>query len=250
MNRSKYILNRLIITISLFALSPEMFSESPYKKTIYNAFINREMYKWQYVILTIETKNLPKTLDQKLELINYYYGYIGYLIKKKQFETAENYINKGEKLIDQLLKTSPKNATIYSYKGSFIGYRITISKFKAIYLVAESSANLNRAYELDPSNVQVNIDKGNIMFYAPPLLGGDKKEALKYYLKGAKLMETNRETDQNWAYLNVLTMIAKTYEIIDQPLLAKQTYEKILKKEPDFYWVKMDLFPKFLEKHK
>ncbi|MFA6580785.1 MAG: hypothetical protein WCS79_03185 [Paludibacter sp.] len=250
MNSSKYIFNRLIITISLFILSPEIFPESPYKKTIYNAFINREMYKWKDVIVTIETKNPPKTLDQKLELINYYYGYIGYLIKKKQYETAEIYINKGEKLIDKLFIISPNNATIYSYKGSFIGYRITISKFKAFLLAAESSANLNKAYELDPSNVQANIDKGNIMFYAPPLFGGDKKEALKYYLKGAKLMETNRETDQNWAYLNILTMIAKIYEIIDQPLQANQTYEKILRKEPDFYWVKMDLYPKFREKHK
>jgi len=248
MERTKQSISRLIITFFLFSLAPEVFAESPYKKTIYNAFINREMYKWGTVIHTIETYNPPATIDQKLELIDYYYGYIGYLISKKQYETAEKLLIKGEKMVDQVLKVSPKNATAYSYKGSFIGYRIGISKFKAVYLGSESSDNVNKAYELDPHNVQAIIDKGNILYYSPKIFGGDKEEALKFYLKGAKQIEINKGTYQNWTYLNLLTIIALAYEKTDQPKLAKLTYEKILRQEPNFYWVKVDLYPKFLAK--
>lgn len=250
MENPNYSLKTLLISLLLFSLTIEISAESPYRKSIYTTFISREMYKWGSIINAIETNNPPTTLEQKLELIDYYYGFIGYLIGKKQLETAEKYVNKGDKLIAQVLKESPKNATAYSYKGSFIGYRIAISKFKAIFLGPESAANVNKAYQLDPQNIQAIIDKGNILYYAPSLFGGDKTEALKFYLKGAKLIENNKDTYQNWAYLNLLTIIALAYEKTDQPQHAKLIYDKILRQEPNFYWVKVDLYPKFLAKYK
>ena len=229
---------------------PDVYSESPYKKTIYNAFVNREMNKWVNVIHTIENTSSPVTVDQKLELIKLYYGYTAYLINKKQVSTAEIYISKAELMIDEVIKLSPKNATVYAFKGSFIGYRIGISKFKAIYLGSESSDNINKALELDSQNIQALIDKGNMLYYSPRLFGGDKVEALIYYLKGLKILEKNADTDHNWVYLNLLTNIALAYEKTDQPIQAKQTYEKILRKEPNFHWVRDDLYPKFLAKTK
>lgn len=249
MERIELSVSKLIATFFLFIMAPELYAESPYKRTIYNTFINREMPKWGNVIYTIETNNPPTTVEQKLELIDYYYGYVGYLISKKQFEAAEKHILKGEKLIAQVLKVSPKNAAAYSYKGSFIGYQIVISKFKSIFLASESNAYINKAYELDPHNVQAIINKGNLMYYAPKIFGGDKEEAIKFYLKGARQIEINNDTYQNWSYLNLLTNIAMAYEKMDQPQHAKQMYEKILRHEPNFYWVKVDLFPKFLKKN-
>lgn len=250
MLKTKQKFNHLIIYILLFTFSPELYSEEPYKKIIYTTFISHEMNKWQNVIQLIETKYTPVTVEKKIELLSYYYGFTGYLIREKRFDEVETYITKAEVLIDQILKTTNQNATVYSYKAAFFGFQISINKIKGIYLINESFFYLEKAYKLDPNNVQVNIDKGNILFHAPAIFGGDKKEALKFYLKGARLMELNNITDQNWAYLNVLTMIAKTYEKMDQPLMAKQTYERILRKEPNFYWVKRDLYPKFLEKNK
>ena len=250
MKNSKIYSINLIFKIIIICFSSELYAESTYKKIIYNGFINREMEKWGTVIQSIETTNPPTTIDSKLELIDYYYGYIGYLIKKKQFSIAVKLLDKGDILINQVIKQSPKNATAYSYMGAFIGYRIAISKFKAIYLGSESLFYVNKAYELDPKNIQVNIDKGNILFFSPRIFGGDVEEALKFYLKAVKLIEINKNTSQNWAYLNVLTNIGMAYEKLDQPNNAKLTYEKILSHEPNFYWVKVDLFPKFLAKQK
>lgn len=247
-SRNNFII--LIISILITSLCLEVNAESPYKKTIYNAFISREMYKWAKVIHTIEISTTPTNTEQKLELVDYYYGYAAYLIGKKQYEPALKMTTKGEKLINLILKSSPNNASAYAYKGAFIGFRIGISKFKAVYLGPESASFINKAYALDPQNVQAIIDKGNILYYSPGIFGGDKLEALEFYKKGAKLMEINNETNQNWTYLNLLTTIALAYEKTDQPSLAKLTYEKILRKEPDFYWVKVDLFPKFLAKNK
>jgi len=244
--------NFIILTISIlvFFSGIELYAESPYKKIVYNAFISREMHKWANVIYTIEISTSSQTIEQKLELVDYYYGYAAFLIGKKQNESALKYIDKGEKTINTILKSSPNNASAYAYKGAFIGFRIGISKFKAIYLGPESASLINKAYELDKKNVQANIDKGNILYYSPSIFGGDKIEALEFYKKAIKLMENNNEIKQSWTYLNLLTTIALAYEKTDQPAHAKQTYEKILRIEPDFYWVKVDLYPKFLAKNK
>jgi tetratricopeptide (TPR) repeat protein len=249
MGFSKFTLNKLVLTLFLFTITPEIYSESPYKRTLYNSFINREMYKWGNIIRTIDTGK-STTVDQKLELINYYYGYIGYLIGKKQNDVAGKMIPKGEKLIHQVLLVFPKNPTALAFKGSFLGFRMGISKFKTFALSRESFADINKAYALDPQNIQALIDKGNLLYYSPGILGGDKEEALKYYLKGSRILEKNRETDQNWVYLNLLTTIALAYDKTDNPLQAKLICEKLLRKEPNYKWIKDIYYPKILEKTK
>lgn len=240
--------NKLVLTLILFTFTPDIYSETSHKTAFYNAFINREMYKWGAIIQNIETNKPAMSVDQKLELINYYYGYVGYLIGRKQNTMAENMINRGEKLIRQVLIASPNNATGYAFKGSFLGLRMGISKFKALSLSRESLDDINKACKLDPQNVQALIDKGNVFFYSPALFGGNKEEALKYYLKGSRIIENKKETDQNWVYLNLLTTIALAYEKTDRPKDAKLIYEKILRKEPNYRWVKDILYPNILEK--
>jgi hypothetical protein len=165
MEKSKNIVNGLMVVIILFTLVPDIYPESPYKKTIYYTFINREMYKWGAIINTIESTKPPTSIDQKLEYIDYYYGYIGHLIGKKQYDAAQKEFLQGQKLINEVISISPRNATAYSYKGAFVGFRIGISKLKLLYLCPEISRYVHKAYELDTQNLQAIIDMGNIYFY-------------------------------------------------------------------------------------
>jgi tetratricopeptide (TPR) repeat protein len=250
MKNSKSYIKISLICNFIFILSINLFSQESYKNTIYVAFIHRDMNNWENVIHTIELAKNTISVEQKLELINYYYGYTGYLIGKKEVEKAERLIEKGEKLINQVLHDFPKNATALSFKGSFLGFEVATNKYKAIFIGLESKNYVNKALALDPNNIQAIIDKGNILYYAPKLLGGDKKEALVYFLKGARILEKNNETDQNWVYLNLLSIIASAYEKTDKLLEAKLVYEKILSIEPNIGWIKNDLYPNLLAKIK
>jgi len=239
----------LKITIFLILLFPELFlsAQTTNKILIYNAYIQGNMKKWESVIISIE-KQKPTTTDQKLELISYYYGFIGYLLGMKNYEQAAHYIDKGDKLIVDVLKLAPKNATAYAFKGSFIGFHIGMSKFKAIFLGPESNKNIAYALQLEPVNIQANVDNANTLYHTPGLFGGDKKQSLKLYLRGATLLEKTKLTDSNWFYLNVLTLTAKNYEALEQWQNAKSTYEKILHLAPDYKWVKNELYPAILKK--
>ena len=208
MNLLNTLPKKLILSLLLLTFTSGLFAKTSYSKSIYDAFIVRDMTKWETVVQSMEASHSITTVDQKLELVSYYYGVIGYLIGKKQYLHAEQLTNKGEALIDQVLHASPKNATATSYKGSFTGFRVGIKKFKALLLIFDSKKYINKAVELDPQNVQALIDKGNMYYYAPAVFGGDKKTALTYYLKAAGIMEQKNEISDNWVYLNTLTMIA------------------------------------------
>jgi len=208
------------------------------------------MYKWEAIIRTMDAVPEPTTLEQKLEHIDYYYGYSAHLIGKKQYNEAESEISRAEILVNNLIRISPKNATVYAYKGAFIGLKIGSNKLKSIYLKSESADYIKKALELDSHNVQALIDKGNMLFYSPFLLGGNKKEAINYYLTAASLLEKNKDTNQNWKYLNLLTVTGIAYEKEDMLNEAKLTYEKLLRKEPNYKLVRDDLYPKLLQKLK
>ncbi len=111
-------------------------------------------------------------------------------------------------------------------------------------------ARWRAAYEADPRNIQAVIDKANALYHAPAIFGGDKREAIKLFLKSVSLMETSKTTDQNWVYLHVLTLIARAYEKQNKSQEAKLIYEKILRKEPNFKLVKEVLYPRILTKLK
>jgi len=146
------------------------------------------MKKWESVILILEKQN-PESISGKLELISYYYGYIGYLLGIKNYDLASKYIDKGDKLIAQVLKQAPKNATAYAFKGSFIGFRIGMSRFKAITLGPESNKNIAQALKLEPANIQAIVDNANVLYHTPRLFGGDKSHSLKLFLKSITLFE-------------------------------------------------------------
>jgi len=110
-------------------------------------------------------------------------------------------------------------------------------------LEPECIRHINQAYESDSTNIQAITDKANLLFYSPGMFGGNKKEAIRYYEKAISLLEENRETENNWQYLNLLTTLAQQYKYLGKQEAARKTYEKILQIEPDYIWVKDELSP-------
>jgi len=248
MERKKHKYKRLIFLILLISITSSFFAQTTYQRIVYQAYISGNMSKWVAVINTMEKNGENKTLNQKLELINYYYGYIGYLLGLKKYDQAEKIIAKGDKLIKEVLAVQKQNATANAYKGSFIGFRIALSKFKAITLGPESSSYINKALEYDKNNVQAIVDKANIYFYTPALFGGNKNEAIRFYKQGIAVFEKSENAENNWFYLSVLTTLAKAYEKINKPNEALIVYRKILKIEPEYHWVKNELYPELIRK--
>ncbi len=244
MDRPIYIVMRIwLISLFLICTATISIGQNAYREPIYLAYVQGDMSRWEAIIRLMEERSDDFSDEERKELISYYYGYISFLLETDQKDKVQDYIIKGEKHLNLLLKSASNDVTALAYKGSFIGFRIGTNKFKALTLGKESISYINRAYKLDSQNVQAILDKGNLLYHMPGMFGGDKKEAVRLYEKAVLRMEKHQNLKQNWLYLNVLTTIARHYEEEKQWQKAVLIYEKILQQEPEFSWVKDTLYP-------
>lgn len=237
----------LIILLLLMAATG---MKASYKSQIYKAFISNNMNLWKKTVDEMNAQKV-KSNDFRLELLNYEYGYIAWCIGNKKMDWAETYIRQGEANINVLDKAGNYKAWVSAYQSAFYGYRIGLNKMKAPFIGPKSVDCARMAMQQDAENPYGYIQYGNSQFYMPQVFGGSKKVALAHFLKAQKLMERNPQSLANdWNYLSLLTMIVKSYTALDDYASAKTYCEKILKTEPEFLWVKKELYPEILHKLK
>lgn len=238
MERKKYI---LIIIVGFFVV----FSYGQNSKTIYQAYISGNMVEWKKAIDNHKTT----TNNDRLDLINYQYGYIAFCIDRDKEEEAERYIQKTENIVVQLEKQQYKLSMLYAYKSALVGFKIGISPYKAPFIGQKSLTFAKKSIEIDGTNFFGYSQLGNIAYYTPPMFGGSKTEAMKHYLKALELMEKNPSAiKNNWNYLNLLATIINAYYEQEQYEMAKKYCIIALAIEPEFDWVKNQLYPKTLKK--
>ncbi len=221
------------------------------KGEIYNAYINNKMLVWKGIIDQLQ--DTPQKGDTLvLELINYQYGYIGWCIGKNNKDEAQEYLKLVEGNLKSLETRKFASSKIAGYKSALYGFRIGLNPFTAPFIGPKSSACAKEAVALDPQDFFGYIQLANVQFHAPALVGGSKQEALKNYLKAKALMEKNNQAEvrEDWNYLGLMISISKTYEEMNNYEQAKLIYEEILKTEPQFKWVRDELYPQLLKKLK
>ena len=221
-----------------------------YKSEIYSAYVNNKMDKWKSVIDEMSDFN-PKSNDFLLELLNYQYGYIGWCVGNKKNSEAKKYLDLAEKNLQILSDDDRYVSLVNSYQAAFYGYRIGLNKFLAPFIGLKSIDCAKLAISSDEDNPFGYVQYANIQFYMPAVFGGSKKEALEYYIIAQELMEKQPGgTTENWNYLSLLTVIAQSYSYMDDFQSSLSYLDKILRIEPDFGWVKNELYPQVLKKMK
>ena len=231
----------LLLAFSLFRLPAQ------YKQDIYNAYINSNMDAWKMTIDELERKQ-DKSDAFLLELINYQYGYIGFCLGNDDKKGAKVYLKLAENNLEKLEKSSLNPSYIEAYKSAFYGFSIGINKLKAPFVGPKSVNAAKASMELNPCNPLGFIQYANAQFYMPPVFGGSKTEALNHYKKAQTIMEKDKVMIENdWNYLNLLINMAEAYTQIKEYDKAEACYKKILKIEPNFLWVKNELYPTFIK---
>ncbi len=238
MEKKKNIL--LVLFVGFFF---QLFGQT--NKTIYEAYISGNMGAWK------KHMDLYKAYsnEQKLNLINFQYGFIAYCIDQNNENEAEKQLKKAETLLDELNKQGYKLSILNAYKSAFIGFKIGLAPHKAPFIGQKSLDFAKKSIVLDDTNYFGYVQLGNIAFYTPTLLGGSKTDAMKHYLKALELMEKNPASlKNNWNYLNLLATIINAYYEIGEYEKAKMYCIKTLEIESQFDWIKNDLYPKTLKK--
>ena len=241
MERKKCTLILLIFTISMSSLTAQ------YKSDIYNAYISNRMDNWKTVIDEMQTET-NKSDASLLELINYQYGYIAWCLGNNEKKQAKTYLKLAEDNLAVLEKKSFNSSYINAYKSAFYGYTIGLNKLKGAFIGPKSIDAAKLAMK-DTTNPYGFIQHGNAQFYMPPVFGGSKSEALENYELAQQIMEKDKKQLKNdWNYLSLLTNMAESYSEIKDYEKAEKYYKHILEIEPNFNWVKNELYPNFIKK--
>jgi hypothetical protein len=244
MERSKYFIVIILIFLGCSGL------QASNKMDIYQAYIINDMKAWEKKIVEMNLQN-GKSNEFIMELVNYQYGYIAWCIGNDKDDAAEKYLDLAEKNLSILEKAVYKLSLVNSYKSAFYGYRIGLNKFRAPFIGPKSVECAKLAIKLDDKNPYGYIQYGNSQYYMPTVFGGSKSVALEYYQKAEKLMELDENQIKNdWNYLSLLSIIAQAHTALKDYGSAKYYYDKILKIEPNFLWVKNELYPQLIKKMK
>ena len=206
------------------------------------------MEKWKGVI---DRMNLieNKSDELLLELVNYQYGYIGYCIGFDKKSEAKRYLDLAEQNIEILERNKYDLSVTNAYKCAFYGFRIGLNKLSAPINGLKSLEHGRTALEIDKDNYFAWIQYGNIQFYMPAAFGGSKQEGIEYFIKAKELLEKDPDDlVENWNYLSLMVLIGQSYTYIDEYNSALAIYEDILRLEPDFLYVKNELYPDLLKK--
>lgn len=241
---------KLKLTLLLYFVVSAAFGQGAYRSEIYSAYIGNRMDDWKNAIDRMES-NGRLTEREKLELVNYQYGYIGWCVGNDRPEEAKKYLKKAEAVLEELSADNRNMSVVLAYRSAFYGYKIGLNKVAAPFLGPKSADSAEKSVKLDPRNYLAYVQLGNIQFYMPAVFGGSKKEALSHFLKAESLLsESASGTAGNWNYLSLLVLIAQSYSYTGDLVSSKKYLEKILSIEPGFLWVKNELYPQITNKIK
>ena len=237
--------------ISLMLLISTGAIAQDYQALIYDAYLRGRMDLWKKAMEQMAGQaEATKDLSMLYDLTEAQYGYIGYCLSVNQKKEAEELLVMAEGQVAKLLEKKGNNPRVYSLRGAFYGYRVQLQPLRIPYFGKKSEEANSRALELDPGEPQAWMERGNIAFYKPAIFGGSKKEAVHYYEKAVRLYEASPgRTRQNWLYLNCLAGLGIAYEETGHVEQAGKVYEKLLRMEPSFKWIRDELYPRYLEKH-
>ncbi|WP_321346312.1 hypothetical protein [uncultured Draconibacterium sp.] len=234
--------NNIIITLFLaFFLSGSAFAST--KEKIYQAYIGNHMDNWKAIIDSLE-QNKTASTNYLSELVNYQYGYIGYCLGADKDKEARNYLELAEQNLEILENTNFNPALINAYKAAFWGFKIGLSPIKAPIYGRRSIKHADLSLEQNNELPFAHVQYGNAYFYMPAVFGGSKEVAIEHFLLAIEQMEASpEEIKSDWNYLSLLSLTGQSYVELNEYGKAQVIYEKALEFEPNFKWIKDELYP-------
>jgi tetratricopeptide (TPR) repeat protein len=240
----------LVLFLFIIGLNNIKASPEEYRNRLYKAFISGDMATWERILSQMEAQYLRGKSKLLLSEISFtQYGLIAYYLGNEKVEKAEKVLGKAMSNVDFLLAKNPLRADMYALKGALYGFQIALSKFKALSLGRKSISYIRKSLDMNASCIRCHVERANQLYYTPAIVGGDKQKAIFHYEKAVDLFKNDMASNKkNWFYLTTMTVLAQAYEEAGSYKKAIQMYKEILSYEPQYSWVKDELYPALVQK--
>ncbi len=205
---------------------------------MFAAYLKGDLATWKSELTCyVASDNL--TFEDKCDIANYLYGYIGFILDSgaKQAE-LEGWFKYLDSYVEEMLKHEETKSMGHLYKAGAYAFKAKSYKGKLVSYGVKSLSELEEALKINPNNPIAIGLKGNVKFYAPKMLGGNKEKALGYYLKAVKLLTGQCPKVYKWNYWALKLCVVEAYVGLGQKEKAEAYYQATMKAQPGFTLLK------------
>ena len=230
---------KITLTALLLIASLKAFCSIVDHDVMYHAFLNNKMEVWK-TELTKYTSTPTLSVDDKLEICNYLYGYVATLLPEadKNKQEINGWIEIWEQYLADIKKASDKDAYVYVYRSTINVNKSKVKPGGMMVWGPRSFSELKRALTADPNNPIAISVKGNMLFYMPSFVGGDKREAIKWFENALTRLSESNDKTYRWNQCAIALCIAQAYETLGNKQKAIEVCTAELQREPNYSYMR------------
>ena len=219
------------------------------KSMSYKAYLTTSKTIWEEIIKKCEIKFQSSNGDYEclLALANAQYGLLNICLANQDKNTFNKFIEGAEENMNLLLEKGSEISATHSLISAIYGAKMGFYPMKGMFLGPKSNEHMNKALSLDKDNAQAYRVKASSKFFTPEMFGGSIDESIELYEKAIELYEAQNNIEENWEYIDCIAWLGIAYQKLENNDKAIQAYNKALKVEPNFSWVKHVLLPQALK---
>ena len=238
------------MAVILLLVASTVHAQDATTKAMYYAYISNNANttdEWKKAVQNRKQELSKNATDPKLNyaLLLAQWGLLNATMKTKDEDLFDDYYDPALETIEEITGSDKKWAEPYAIQSAIYGLKMGYSPIQGMILGSKSSGLIEKAKKLNNSSALVWKIYANSKLFTPEMWGGDLKEAIQAFEKSIALYEANpNDLPFNWFYLDTLAFQGQAYLKDGQRAKAISTYEKALKVEPEFAWVKNVLLPK------
>jgi tetratricopeptide (TPR) repeat protein len=218
-------------------------------RLMYQAYIsqNYEPNLWKEAVNLRQTevnKN-PNDTGARYRLALAQFALISGTLRSSDEKLFDAYYEPLVQHLKTILDAQKDRADPHALLAAAYGVKMGYSPMQGMLLGSKSDNLVEKAKRLDPHSPLAWKVYANSKFFTPEMWGGNLNEAIAGFEKAVELYEKKPDSlANNWMYLDALAFLGQALVKKGDRPKAIAIYEKALKAEPEFGWVKHVLLPK------
>ncbi len=234
----------VIVFLSFTALGQDATDELMYKAYLSN---DRATDLWKKAIADRQAsfKADPTNIHAQFNVALAQFGLLSSTMRYKDEDLFDEYYDATEENLESIIEVNKQWGDPQALLSAVYGLKMGYSPMQGMFLGSKSNGLTEKAKKLAPASPLVWKVFANSKYFTPEMWGGDLEMAIDGYEKCVKFYESKPDGLKfNWMYLDALAFQGQAYLKNGDTGKAIQTFEKALKVEPDFGWVRGALLPK------
>ena len=185
----------------------------------------------------------PTNAEARYYLAYNQYRILTFLIGKGSNAETDTYSNSAIQNLKAISKIANYKSEASALLAAVYMMKLAKSQSEAPAISKKIYSLLAEAAAYNNSNPRIYLVKGIMLFNTPKMFGGSNRKAINNFDKAISLFEKKVKSPVNWGYLETLAWKGQALTRLGKYAEAETVYNKALKTEKNFSWVKYNLLP-------